>query len=135
MRQSSMPKRRWAYARAGVSGGGRDQARRAQNRAASIRTAGVADQHRVSDLAAVVGEGTYLHRSRDRDLRLEFWLSERGLWFFRPHAERAAGAGDHRSVRPDQSLRKADRAAGPDRLALDSKPLADLRAADVIDCK
>ena len=32
-----------------------------------------ADPHRLSDLAAVVGQGAHLHRSRDRDQRLAFW--------------------------------------------------------------
>ncbi len=39
----------------------------AQNRAGGIRAAGAADPHRLSDLAAAVGQSAHLHRSGDRD--------------------------------------------------------------------
>ena len=42
---------------------------------ARIRAAAAADPHRLSDLAAAVGQGADLHRSRDRDHRLAFRLA------------------------------------------------------------
>ena len=48
------------------------QGRPAQDRAGEIRAAAAADPHRLSDLAAAVGQGAHLHRSRDRDQRLAF---------------------------------------------------------------
>ncbi len=59
---------------AGLSGGRLAQSRAAQNRAGEVRAAGAADPHRLSDVAAVVGQGAHLHRSRDRDQRLAFRL-------------------------------------------------------------
>ena len=98
---------------------------------ASIRAAGDADPHRLSDVAAIVGQGAHLHRSRDRDGRLAFWLGHRLL--LRHHAKRRVGARDHDAVGLDQALREADRSAGLDDVALDREPLPDLGGADEID--
>ena len=43
------------------------EGRAAENRAGAIRAAGDADPHRLSDVAAVVGQGANVHRSRGRD--------------------------------------------------------------------
>src|ERR1019366_660801 len=55
-----------------LSGGGGNKTRRAQNRAGEIRAAAAADPHRLSDVAAIVGQGAGVHRSRHRDQRLAF---------------------------------------------------------------
>ena len=48
------------------------KAGRLENRTGEIRAAAAADPYRLSDLAAVVGQGANLHRSRGRDQRLAF---------------------------------------------------------------
>ena len=50
--------------------------RPAENRAGEIRAAAAADPHRLSDVAAAVGQGAHLHRSRDRNQRLAFRVGE-----------------------------------------------------------
>ena len=119
--------RRRPDAGAGLSGGGCDQARPAENRAGQIRAAAAADPYRLSDLAAAVGEGAHLHRSRGRNQRLAFWPTRTPIRLLPDHAKRAVGASDHRIVGGDAALREAKRAAGLDDLALDRQPLADLR--------
>ena len=56
----------------GLSGRRSASGRPAQDRAGEVRAAGAADPHRLPDLAAAVGQGPRLHRSRARDQRLAF---------------------------------------------------------------
>ena len=59
----------------GLSGRRIAQSGAAQNRTGFVRTAGDADPPRLSDVAAIVGQGAHLHRSRDRNGRLAFRLA------------------------------------------------------------
>ena len=109
------------------------KAGRLKDRIGVVRTAGDADPDRLSDVAAAVGQGAHLHRSRDRDGRLAFRLVRR--LFLRHHAKRRVGPRDHDVIGLDQALRKADRSAGFDDVALHREPLPDLGGADEIDRK
>ena len=117
---------------AGLSGGRIDQGRPAQDRAGEIRAAAAADPHRLSDLAAAVGQGAQPSSISSAEIsnwhfgRVSVTMRLRAL-LLRHHAERRVGARDHDAVGLDQALRKADRAAGLDHVGFDREPLPDLR--------